>query len=117
MSVMANKCMYYQKSDTTQKTCNKGNKIRPCKFLLGQNCKDFCLKSKYEKDLLIQQNKNIKIEKMRQKLLKYKEKNHLSILSLSIQSEISYNTISNFLKGNILRVDKLKTIEKFVKII
>lgn len=49
MSIRANRCMFYHNTDSVKTACYYTGNAKPCKMALNQICKDYFLKSQYEK--------------------------------------------------------------------
>ena len=57
MSVRANKCVFYHNVQTVKEACHYRGFPTPCIMALGQNCKNYYLKSQIEKQK--KENKNV----------------------------------------------------------
>lgn len=112
MSVKANKCVYYKLTDNINDTCTRYDEHCSCCILLGDNCKMYYPKYKYQHDTKI--NYRIEINEAREILAKYKEINNLSLLNLGIKIGTSYSTVKNFLNGSKLKQTSYYKINKFI---
>ena len=120
MGVKANKCVYYKKSNSSYTSCCIDDTTRPCLVLLGQNCKNFYLSAKYDRDLELyereqNQKQNGLMDEVRETLWTYKKDNKLSDLSLQLYIGVSSGTIWNFLHNKQIKASNYKLIENFAK--
>lgn len=118
MGTKANKCVYYKSSDSSYTSCCREGITRPCIVLLGQNCKNYYLYAKYDKDLEMyerEQKLNEYMNKIRETLWTYKKDNKLSDLSLQLDIGVSSGTIWNFLHNKKVKEENYKLIKKFAR--